>query len=131
MLQRNNFARNYIKRRTGGRIINHPDLPKIRANIKYSGNDECYMDNYHVPYSKIKNYYDNQINKIDNYRSHRARSPNRNENFVNSEPKHRKDEQNCCIQVDREDIRNVMKGLDVDTRKKGIEVSFVNPFTLR
>ncbi|KAI8126309.1 hypothetical protein FF38_09130 [Lucilia cuprina] len=118
LMQRSNFARNHIKRRTGGHIINHPDLPKIRANIKYSGNDNCDVENYHVPYSKIKSYCDNQNNKIDNYRSHRAKL-NRYD-----EPKHPKDEKNCCVQVDRQDIRNIMKGLEVDTRKKGIEVCY-------
>ncbi|KAM7355640.1 uncharacterized protein ACRADG_001639 [Cochliomyia hominivorax] len=123
LLERNNFARNHIKRRTGGHIINHPDLPKIHANIKYSGNDDCYAEKYYVPYSKIKTYCDNQQNKIDNYRSHRAKQ-NYNEGNAICQPKHRKDEQNCCVQVDRHDIRNVMKGLDVDTRKKGIEVCY-------
>ncbi|XP_065360659.1 uncharacterized protein LOC135954418 [Calliphora vicina] len=122
ILQCSNFARNHIKRRTGGHIVNHPDLPKIRANIKYSGNDNCYTEKYHVPYSKIKSHCDNQTNKIDNYRSHRSRY-SRNESDV-CQPKHPKDEKNCCVQVDRQDIRNIMKGLDVDTRKKGIEVCY-------
>ncbi|EDV50134.1 uncharacterized protein LOC6545543 [Drosophila erecta] len=120
MLQRSSFARNHIKRRTGGRIINHPNIPKVRANIKYSGNDACETDNYYVPFSKIKEACDFQEAKVDCYRQRLcggydpivpAQCPVQNK-------------RSCCMQVERKDILDTMKGVNLDTRRKGIEVCY-------
>ncbi|XP_058982425.1 uncharacterized protein LOC131804084 [Musca domestica] len=124
LLEHSSFARNHIKRRTGGHIINHPKLPKIRANIKYSGNDECCPgESYHVPYSKIKQFCNDQQNKIESYRSRRSRGGGGDCGTI-CPPLHPNDNKNCCVQVDRDDIRNAMKGIDYDMRKKGIEVCY-------
>ncbi|XP_005188523.2 uncharacterized protein LOC101893663 [Musca domestica] len=124
LLEHSSFARNHIKRRTGGHIINHPKLPKIRANIKYSGNDACCPgESYHVPYSKIKQFCNDQQNKIESYRSRRSRGGGGDCGPI-CPPLHPNDNKNCCVQVDRDDIRNAMKGIDYDMRKKGIEVCY-------
>lgn len=120
------YARNFIKRRTGGHIINHPKLPKIRANIKYSGNDSCSPLDYHVPYSNIKKFCLEQENKVNSYRSRRQRSRGGScsqDCAQACKPLHPDENRNCCIQVDKDDIRNAMKGTNMDNRKKGIEVS--------
>lgn len=119
MLQRSSFARNHIKRRTGGRIINHPNIPKVRANIKYSGNDACETDNYYVPFSKIKEACDFQEAKVDCYRQ---RLCGGSDPIV---PAHCpvQNQRSCCMQVERKDIMDTMKGVNLDTRRKGIEVS--------
>uniref|UniRef100_A0A1A9V5J9 Transcriptional cofactor Bfc domain-containing protein n=1 Tax=Glossina austeni TaxID=7395 RepID=A0A1A9V5J9_GLOAU len=118
LLQRSDFARNQIKRRTGGHIVNHPKLPKIRANIKYSGNDYCCPDSYHVPFSRFKEFCDNQESKVDAYR---RRKPG--DRGVRA-PLHPDDNRSCCVQVNRDDIKNAVQGVNVDTRKKGIEVCY-------
>ncbi|XP_061389993.1 uncharacterized protein LOC133325227 [Musca vetustissima] len=127
LLERSSFARNHIRRRTGGHIINHPKLPKIRANIKYSGNDACCPpESYHVPYSKIKQFCNDQENKLESYRSRRSRSRGGGGGDCGPvcPPLHPNDNKHCCIQVDRDDIRNATKGVDYDMRKKGIEVCY-------
>uniref|UniRef100_A0A1B0G0X9 Transcriptional cofactor Bfc domain-containing protein n=1 Tax=Glossina morsitans morsitans TaxID=37546 RepID=A0A1B0G0X9_GLOMM len=118
LLQRSDFARNQIKRRTGGHIVNHPKLPKIRANIKYSGNDYCCPDSYHVPFSRFKEFCDNQENKVDAYRRRKA-----GDRGVRP-PLHPDENRSCCVQVNRDDIKNAVQGVNVDTRKKGIEVCY-------
>lgn len=132
-LQRSDFARRHIQRRTGGRIVNHPQIPKVRANMKYSGNDTCATENYYVPFSKIKEACDNEDAKVDCYRSQLC---NREEAKVDCYRKRlcgggcpvipaRPPSQctrNCCVQVDPNDVKNTIAGVNVDTRKKGIEV---------
>ncbi|XP_017060179.1 uncharacterized protein LOC108100674 [Drosophila ficusphila] len=120
MLQRSSFARNHIKRRTGGRIVNHPNIPKIRANIKYSGNDACETDNYYVPFSKIKEACDRQEEKVECYRQRLCGGCER---IVPAQcPPH--NQRTCCMQVERKDIQQTMKGVNLDTRRKGIEVCY-------
>ncbi|KMY96778.1 uncharacterized protein LOC6736306 [Drosophila simulans] len=120
MLQRSSFARNHIKRRTGGRIVNHPNIPKVRANIKYSGNDACETDNYYVPFSKIKEACDFQEAKVDCYRQ---RLCGGSDPIV---PAHCpvQNQRSCSMQVERKDIMDTMKGVNLDTRRKGIEVCY-------
>ncbi|XP_017104069.2 uncharacterized protein [Drosophila bipectinata] len=120
MLQRSSFARNHIKRRTGGKIINHPNIPKVRANIKYSGNDACETDNYYVPFSKIKEACDMQEAKVDCYRQ---RLCGGNDPIVPAKCPVQ-NQRNCCMQVEKKDIMNTMKGINLDTRRKGIEVCY-------
>ncbi|XP_017021230.1 uncharacterized protein [Drosophila kikkawai] len=119
MLQRSSFARNHIKRRTGGSIVNHPNIPKVRANIKYSGNDACETDNYYVPFSKIKEACDLQEAKVDCYRrlcgGHDREVPARHPSL---------NQRSCCMQVEGKDIMETMKGVNLDTRRKGIEVCY-------
>ncbi|XP_075162163.1 uncharacterized protein LOC142234846 [Haematobia irritans] len=123
ILEHSSAARNFIKRQTGGHIINNPKLPQIRANIKYSGNETCYTpESYYVPYSKIKKFCNDRKNKIESYRSRRNRAGADCQPIC--PPLHPNDNRNCCIQVDRDDIRNTMKGIDNDMRKKGIEVCY-------
>ncbi|XP_059226912.1 uncharacterized protein LOC106094572 isoform X2 [Stomoxys calcitrans] len=125
LLQTNSFARNHMKRHTGGHIINHPKLPQIRANIKYAGNDTCgSMERYYVPYSKIKDFCNDKQNKIESYRSRRDRDRAGGDNGTVCPPLHPSDNRNCCVQVDGDDIRNAMRGMDNDMRKKGIEVCY-------
>ncbi|KAH8415727.1 hypothetical protein KR222_011345 [Zaprionus bogoriensis] len=135
VLQRSDFARKHIQRRTGGRIINHPNIPKVRANIKYSGNDTCETNNYYVPFSKIKEVCDNQAAKVDCYRSqlcdrneakldcYRRRLCGGGNPVIPAIPP-TQNSRSCCMQVEAKDIRDTMKGVNLDTRQKGIEVCY-------
>ncbi|XP_017128042.1 uncharacterized protein LOC108146518 [Drosophila elegans] len=120
MMQRSSFARNHIKRRTGGRIVNHPNIPKVRANIKYSGNDACETDNYYVPFSKIKEACDLQEAKVDCYRQRLCGGTDR---IVPAQCP-AQNQRSCCMQVEGKDIMQTMKGVNLDTRRKGIEVCY-------
>ncbi|EDW76980.1 uncharacterized protein Dwil_GK21154 [Drosophila willistoni] len=121
IMQRSNFARNHIKRRTGGKIINHPNIPKIRANIKYSGNDTCEAENFNVPFSKIKEACEAQEAKVECYRQ---RLCGGSQNMIVPAHPPQQNQRNCCLQVDKKDIMQTMKGVNQDTRKKGIEVCY-------
>ncbi|XP_034481128.1 uncharacterized protein LOC117786829 isoform X1 [Drosophila innubila] len=135
LLQRSDFARKHIQRRTCGSIVNHPKIPKIRANIKYSGNDTCEADDYYVPFSKIKEACENAQAKVDCYRSQVC---DRNEAKVDCYRRRlcgggapvipavppTKNQRNCCMQVEAKDIKDTMKGVNLDTRQKGIEVCY-------
>lgn len=122
ILQRSNFAKNHVKRRTNGHIINGPKLPKIRANIKYAGNDSCEPDNYCVPFNKIKSIC-NAEQKLELYR---RKGPCCTDDCGPiAPPLHPQDVRNCCLQVDPQEIKDTLKGINADTRKKGIEVSCV------
>lgn len=134
MLQRSDFARKHIQRRTCGRIVNHPNIPKVRANIKYSGNDTCETDNYYVPFSKIKEACEKEEAKVDCYRSqvcdqreakvecYRRRLCGGGVPVIPAIPP-TQNRRSCCMQVEAKDIKDTMKGVELDTRKKGIEVS--------
>ncbi|KAH8255188.1 hypothetical protein KR038_000673 [Drosophila bunnanda] len=120
MLQRSSIARNHIKRRTGGSIINHPNIPKVRANIKYSGNDAGETENYYVPFSKIKEAFDQQEAKVDHYRQRLSGG------FDRDVPAHipSRNQRTVCMQAEGKEIMDTMKGVNVDTRRKGIEVCY-------
>ncbi|CAD7002432.1 uncharacterized protein LOC101454626 [Ceratitis capitata] len=121
ILQRSSFAKNHVKRRTNGHIINGPKLPKIRANIKYAGNDTCEPDNYCVPFNKIKSIC-NAEQKLELYR---RKGPCCTDDCGPiAPPLHPQDVRNCCLQVDPQEIKDTLKGINADTRKKGIEVCY-------
>ncbi|KAH8297655.1 hypothetical protein KR054_004818 [Drosophila jambulina] len=120
MMQRSSIAKNHIKRRTGGSIINHPNIPKVRANIKYSGNDAGVTDSYYVPFSKIKEALDQQENNVDRYR-HRLSGGN--DRYVPAQHQSQ-NQRNVSMQVEGKEIMDTMKGVNVDTRRKGIEVCY-------
>ncbi|XP_017137985.1 uncharacterized protein LOC108152866 isoform X1 [Drosophila miranda] len=120
LMQRSTFARNHIKRRVGGKIINHPKIPKVRANIKYSGNEACETDNYYVPFSKIKEACDFQEDRKECYRQ---RLCGGGPPLVPACPP-AQNQRSCCMQVDHKDIQQTMKGVNMDTKKKGIEVCY-------
>lgn len=135
LLQRSDFARKHIQRRTRGNIFNHPKIPKVRANIKYSGNDTCETDDYYVPFSKIKEACENVEAKVDCYRSqicdrneakldcYRRRLCGGGAPVIPAIPPS-KNQRNCCMQVEAKDIKDTMKGVNLDTRQKGIEVCY-------
>ncbi|XP_036338094.1 uncharacterized protein LOC118747962 [Rhagoletis pomonella] len=122
ILQRSSFAKNHVKRRTNGYIINGPRLPKIRANIKYSANDSCEPDNYCLPFNKIKSIC-NADQKLELYR---RKGPCCDDDSCGpiAPPLPARDIRNCCLQVDPQDIKDTLKGINTDTRKKGIEVCY-------
>jgi len=93
----------------------------VRANIKYSGNDACETDNYYVPFSKIKEACDAQEAKVDCYRQRLCGGSDR---IVPAQCP-AQNQRSCCMQVERKDIMQTMKGVNLDTRRKGIEVSLL------
>ncbi|EDW18106.1 uncharacterized protein LOC6581917 [Drosophila mojavensis] len=135
ILQRSDFARKHIQRRTCGRIVNHPNIPKVRANIKYSGNDTCETNNYYVPFSKIMEVCEGQEAKVDCYRSQVC---DKQEAKIDCYRKRLcggglpcilpippvQGKRSCCMQVQAQDIKDTMNGVELDTRKKGIEVCY-------
>ncbi|XP_054733567.1 uncharacterized protein LOC129241332 [Anastrepha obliqua] len=121
ILQRSNFAKNHVKRRTNGNIINGPRLPKIRANIKYSGNDTCELENYCLPFNKIKSIC-NADQKLELYR--RKGSCGDDGCGPIGPPLPVQNMRNCCLQVNPQEIKDTLKGINEDTRKKGIEVCY-------
>jgi len=116
LLQKTNIAKNHVARRTQGHIINHPKLPKIRANLKYSGADECCPTNYKLPFDKIKEVCGGQ-NKLDLYRV---------KGGCDEEcgPMYPASERGACMQINPTEILNALTGINADTRKKGIEVCY-------
>ncbi|XP_037933722.1 uncharacterized protein LOC119669110 [Teleopsis dalmanni] len=118
LLQKSSFARKYVKRRTGGFIHNNPKIPKIRANIRYAGDDFCCPGDYHVPCTKIKEICDNRDNKVEQYRK------NTGDNCPTIPALKPTDTRNCCLQVNPQEIQKTLKGINYDVNKKGIEVCY-------